>query len=239
LKVFVMKNLFVTFAVLIAAGLLSYRNFETHTAENFQSGTGTLQGTVELHNSAQIIRRQQGLAYSNSMRNMSEMPKRMNENENVVIYLEGKGLDNDGNSEQKHESMSQRNATFIPHVLPILKGTAVDFVNKDDTYHNVFSLSPVKKFNIGRRPTGEIVPVRFDKTGVAEIFCDIHSYMSAFIIVLDNSFFTKPDAHGFFRITDIPPGTYTMEVWHERLHSEDETITITAGSMTTVHPVLE
>lgn len=135
--------------------------------------------------------------------------------------------------------MNQKNATFIPHVLPVLKGTTVEFVNEDKTYHNVFSLSSIKKFNIGRRPTGEVVPVRFDKTGVAEIFCDIHSYMSAFIVVLDNSYFAKPDARGFFKIENIPPGAYTMKVWHERLHCDDESVTVTAGGTTTVHPVLE
>lgn len=228
-----------TVALLIAACLLSYKEPEGRTSENFQAETGTLQGTVELHSAAQIIRRQPGSAYGNSMGNMSEMPAHMNENENVVISLEGKGLNGDDNSEQKHETMNQKNATFIPHILPVLKGTTVDFVNEDNTYHDVFSLSPMKKFNIGRRPTGEIVPVKFDKTGIAEIFCDIHSYMSAFIVVLGNPFFAKPDSHGFFRITNIPPGTYTMKVWHERLHSEDETVTIIAGNTTTVHPVLE
>jgi len=135
--------------------------------------------------------------------------------------------------------MNQKNATFIPHVLPVLKGTTVDFVNEDNTYHDVFSLSSIKKFNIGRRPTGEVVPVKFDRTGVAEIFCDIHSYMAAFIVVLDNPFFAKPDSRGSFKIENIPPGTYTVKVWHERLHAPDQTVTITAGSTTTVHPVLE
>ncbi len=207
--------------------------------EFLQVKTGTLEGTVELHNATSLVRREPGTRYGNSMTNMPEMPRHINENENVVIYLEGKGLRPEDVSQPQRETMNQKNATFIPHVLPVLKGDIVDFVNEDNTYHDVFSLSPTKKFNIGRRPTGEVVPVKFDKTGVAEIFCDIHSYMSAFIVVLDNPFFTKPDAHGFFRIENVPPGTYTMKVWHERLRSEDETVTITAGNTTTVHPVLE
>ncbi|HUI28848.1 MAG TPA: hypothetical protein VLX91_01435 [Candidatus Acidoferrales bacterium] len=231
--------LFIISMWLIASGLSGGTENGRHTGGFSQPRNGTLQGTVELHNATQLIRREPGTPYGNQMPNMSDMPKHINENENVVIYLEGKELHTDENSEPRHETMNQKDATFIPHVLPILKGTFVDFVNEDDTYHNVFSLSPTKRFNIGRRPTGVVVPVRFDKTGVAEIFCDIHSYMSAFIIVLDNPFFTKPDAHGFFKIENIPPGTYTMKVWHERLHSESETVTITAGSTTTAHPVLE
>ncbi len=226
-------------ALLAALCLMAGRSFDDGSAEDPQSETGTLQGTVELHSPAQLVRRQQGSVYGNSMENMPAMSIHFNENENVVVYLVGKGLNGGEAAEQKHETVNQKSATFIPHVLPVLKGTTVDFVNEDKTYHDVFSLSPVKRFNIGRRPTGEIVPVKFDKAGVAEIFCDIHSYMSAFIVVLDNPFFTKPDAQGSFKITGIPPGTYTMRVWHERLRSDDETVTIIAGGTTTVHPVLE
>ena len=207
------------------------------TEEQVQSETGTLQGTVELHNVVQLIRRAPGYGYS--MGNMPEMRTRVSENENVVIYMKGKGLRLSSDSESTHETMNQKNATFIPHVLPILKGTTVDFVNEDKTYHDVFSLSPIKKFNIGRRPTGENVPVKFDKAGIAQIFCDIHADMSAFIVVLDNPFFTKPDSRGSFRIDNVPPGTYVVKAWHERLHAREQTVTITAGSTTTVHFILE
>ncbi len=231
---------FCVIAFLLIAFILMC-NIETGQGKNesTQAQTGTIQGTIELHNATQLIRSEPGARYGSSMTSMPGMGRRTNEDENVVIYLEGKGLHPDDNPEPQAETMNQRNATFIPHVLPILKGTVVNFVNRDNTYHDVFSLSPTKRFNIGRRPTGEIVPVKFDKTGIAEIFCDIHSYMSAFIIVLNNSFYTKPDEHGFFSMENIPPGTYTMKVWHERLHSEDEKITVTAGNTTTVHPVLE
>ncbi len=204
-----------------------------------QTGTGTLQGTLQIQSTPEIIRREPGKGYGNSMPGMRGTGYHDNESENVVIYLEGRDLRSNIESNSKHETMNQKDATFIPHVLPILKGTAVDFVNEDNTYHDVFSLSPTKRFNIGRRPTGEVVPVKFDKPGIVEIFCDIHSYMSAYIIVLDNPFFAKPDSHGYFKIENIPPGTYTMKVWHQRLHSEDESVTISPGGTTTVHPVLE
>ncbi len=203
-----------------------------------QVSTGTLEGTVELHNTARLIRREPGMGYGGggSMQ-MRESAGGGNEDENVVIYLVGKGLESPSENTTPAR-MNQKNTTFIPHVLPVLKGTVVDFVNEDRVYHNVFSLSSVKRFDIGRRPTGEVVPERFDKTGVAEIFCDIHSYMSAFIVVLANPFFTKPNADGFFKIANIPPGTYTMKVWHERLHCPDQSVTIAAGKITTVHRVL-
>ena len=230
-------NLFAGIVLLAAVCSVGYWKPETRAAENLQSETGTLQGTVELHNASPLIRREPG--YGSSMGNMRETPQHTDENENVVIYLEGKGINGGDISEEKHETMNQKNATFIPHVLPVLKGSVVDFVNEDKTYHDVFSLSPIKRFNIGRRPTGEVVPVKFDKTGVAEIFCDIHADMSAFIVVLGNPFFTKPDSRGSFKIDNIPPGTYTVKAWHERLRAKEETVTITAGGTTVVHLVLE
>jgi len=157
---------------------------------------------------------------------------------NVVVYLEGQGL------ESVHRTLppavlDQRNATFIPHILPILKGTTVKIVNRDKTYHNVFSLSSTKKFDIGRRPTGEEVPVTFDKTGTVQVFCDIHSHMSAFIIVLENSFFIQPRADGTFSLDGVPPGKYTIRAWHERFSAAPQTVTVTAGQTSSIDFMLQ
>ncbi len=157
---------------------------------------------------------------------------------NVVIYLDGPGLE-----KLPHESrkavLDQKDATFIPHVLPITKGTTVQIVNQDRTYHNVFSLSSAKKFNIGRRPTGEEVPVTFDRTGIVQVFCDIHSHMSAFIVVLDTDVFTQPKADGTFILDGIPPGNYTLHVWHERFAAQPQTIIVKSGEPTTADVSLQ
>ena len=157
---------------------------------------------------------------------------------NVVVYLEGPGLDKI-RREAKGAVLDQRDATFIPHVLPIVKGTTVRIVNRDKTYHNVFSLSSTKKFNIGRRPTEEEVPVTFDKTGTVQVFCDIHSHMSAFVLVLANPMFVQPNADGTFSLNDVPPGKYTIQAWHERLSGAPQSVTVTAGETTTVNFSLE
>jgi plastocyanin len=152
---------------------------------------------------------------------------------NVVVYLEGTGLEN-VHRELPPAVLDQRNATFIPHVLPIVKGTTVKIVNRDKTYHNVFSLSSAKKFDIGRRPTGEEVPETFDKAGIVQVFCDIHSHMSAYIIVLENPLYVQPKTDGTYTIEGIPAGKYSIHVWHERFSSPPQSVTVTSGGATTV-----
>jgi plastocyanin len=163
----------------------------------------------------------------------------MNEYTNMVIYLEGQNLKQESLHAHPHSQVDQRNAEFIPHVLPVIRGTIVDFINRDNVYHNVFSLSSAKKFNIGRRPTGQAVPVLMDKPGIVEVFCDIHSNMSAYIVVLENDYFAQPDKQGNYSIDRIPSGTYTLKVWHEHLSSQKQTITISPNSTTTINFMME
>jgi plastocyanin len=122
--------------------------------------------------------------------------------------------------------MDQRNETFLPHVLTVDAGTLVDFPNNDKTYHNVFSLSKTRKFDLGRYAAGKSKSIRFDRPGVVRIFCDIHSHMSAFIMVFSHPYYSKAEADGRYRIDNIPPGTYTVAAWHEGDTRETKTVTI-------------
>jgi plastocyanin len=157
----------------------------------------------------------------------------------IVVSLESKDVKQAKPRPLTKALLDQRNAEFIPHVLPIQRGTVVEFVNRDNTYHNVFSLSPTKKFNIGRRPTGEAVPIQFDKAGIVQVFCDIHSHMSAYILVLDSPFFVHPDEHGNYSFENIPAGVYTLQVWHERFTKRERIITIPSGGHMTENFVME
>ena len=112
--------------------------------------------------------------------------------------------------------MDQRNERFIPHVLPIVAGTSVRFLNSEEVYHNVFSLSPAKSFDLGRYPKGQFRDVRFDKIGVVSVYCDIHTHMNAFILVLPNRYFATPDKDGHYVIENVPAGSYELRVWHGR-----------------------
>jgi plastocyanin len=114
-----------------------------------------------------------------------------------------------------HAVLDQRDETFVPHVLAVTVGSVVDFANDDRTYHNVFSLSKAKRFDLGRYPRGESRSVRFDQPGVVRVFCEIHSHMNAFILVFAHRYFDATDREGRYRIGGIPPGTYTVAVWNE------------------------
>ena len=98
----------------------------------------------------------------------------------------------------------------MPYVLAVTVGSTVDFPNSDRIYHNVFSLSKPRRFDLGRYPRGQSRSVRFDRPGVVRVFCEIHSHMSAFILVFAHRFFAVTDAEGRYRIDDVPPGTYTL-----------------------------
>lgn len=130
--------------------------------------------------------------------------------------------------------MDQKDMTFQPHVLPIQKGTEVKFTNSDKVFHNVFSLSSTKKFDLGRYPKGDYETVVFDKTGLVNVFCDIHAEMRAFILVVDTPYFVITDEEGKFFLDDLPPGNYGVSVWHEGITNPESvrTISIKKGGTT-------
>ena len=111
--------------------------------------------------------------------------------------------------------LDQRNESFVPYVLAVTVGSTVDFPNSDRTYHNVFSLSKPRRFDLGRYPRGQSRSVRFDRPGVVRVFCEIHSQMSAWILVFAHRYFATTDADGRYRIDDVPPGDYTLAVWND------------------------
>ena len=120
----------------------------------------------------------------------------------------------------------QINRRFIPEVLPVVTGTTVDFPNFDPFFHNAFSYSKTKKFDLGRYPTGKSRAVTFDKPGPVRVFCEIHSDMNCVILVLENPYFTYPDGEGRFRIENVPEGEYLLKVWHKTGEWGSRTVTI-------------
>lgn len=111
--------------------------------------------------------------------------------------------------------MDQRNEMFVPHVLAVTVGTVVDFPNSDAIYHNVFSLSRAKRFDLGRYAAGKSKSIVMDRTGVVRVLCDIHSHMNAFILVFNHPFFDVTDPDGHFELPGLPPGNYSVVGWYE------------------------
>ncbi len=155
-------------------------------------------------------------------------PKEIPDVRRTVVFLETAPAAALESREPVRARMDQRNETFLPHVLAIDAGTVVDFPNNDTTYHNVFSLSKTRKFDLGRYARGKSRPVLFERPGVVRIFCDIHSHMSAFVLVFSHPYYSKAEADGRYRIDNVPPGTYTVSAWHEGETRETKTVTVPA-----------
>ena len=125
--------------------------------------------------------------------------------------------------------LAQKDEAFLPRVVAVAVGGAVDFPNLDPIYHNVFSLSPVKRFDLGKYPRGRSKAVVFDRTGLVKVYCDIHSEMEAFVLVLRNHAFVQPRADGTFELPDLPAGRYELRVWHPDLPEIARTVDLPEG----------
>lgn len=132
-------------------------------------------------------------------------------------------------------TLRQRGERFAPHVLPIIAGGTVEFPNDDDVFHNVFSLSRARAFDLGRYPRGASKSVTFPNVGVVQVFCHLHADMSGIILVLDNPFFVMPDAQGRYAIDGLPPGDYRLIAYHERIKPLVTPVRVEAGRTTTLN----
>lgn len=146
---------------------------------------------------------------------------------NVVVWLtpEGNAGDASAAAPVKHPipKLVQRNKMFDPHVLVIQTGTSVEFPNEDPFFHNVFSLFDGKRFDLGLYEAGTSKTVRFERSGVSFLFCNIHSDMSAIIVSVDTPHFALSDRSGHASIAAVPDGRYRLHVWYERSAPEDLT----------------
>lgn len=132
----------------------------------------------------------------------------------AVVYLEGNFRLPQADISKGPARMAQKNIAFAPDLLPVLLGTAVDFPNQDDTYHNVFSYSKAKRFDLGRfRKDEKPSTVVFDKPGAVTIHCEIHERMRGTILVLETPYFQKTDTTGRYRLEHLPVGNYLLKAW--------------------------
>jgi plastocyanin len=131
----------------------------------------------------------------------------------AVVYLEG-DFKGQGSVPKSPAQVAQKNVAFAPDLLPVLVGTAVEFPNMDETYHNVFSYSKFKRFDLGRyRKDEKPSVVVFDKPGAVTIHCEIHERMRGTVLVLETPHFIKTDTAGKYRLEHLPPGNYVLKAW--------------------------
>jgi plastocyanin len=158
---------------------------------------------------------------------------------NVVVYLQGVPPTPVA---PRHYVLRQEGETFLPHVLPVARGSWVDFTNGDPFYHNVFSLSRAGTFDLGRFPRGQSRERQFSAPGLVKVYCHLHSDMSAVVMVLDHPWFATPQDDGEFVLTNVPAGRRTVTAWHERVGEAKTSVEVPAGGTATVEfelPVVE
>src|SRR4029434_10748536 len=130
------------------------------------------------------------------------------------------------------KSVTQKDMDFLPALLPVQTGTRVEFPNEDDTYHNIFSYSPAKRFDLGRyRPDERPIPsVVFDVAGLVTLRCDIHEHMRGLILVLNTPYFVISDESGGLRWSGLPAGHYTLKAWIDSKTTREQPVELKSGA---------
>jgi plastocyanin len=151
----------------------------------------------------------------------------------AVVYLEGAFPKP---AKLPTRQVEQKNLAFVPILLPIQAGTRVEFPNLDDTYHNIFSYSPAKRFDLGRyRPEERPIPSQvFETPGLVTLRCDIHDHMRGLILVLDTPYFTVSEPSGKFRLAGLPAGHFVLKAWVSSSSTLQAPVDLKSGATTKV-----
>jgi plastocyanin len=149
----------------------------------------------------------------------------------AVVYLEGDFRAQAAAAAKAQSEMAQKNIAFAPDLLAVLVGSSVDFPNMDETYHNVFSYSKPKRFDLGRfRKDEKPTTVVFDKPGVVTVHCEIHDRMRGTILVLESPYFKKTDSAGRYRLENLPSGNYLLKAWVDGNDVRERPVELKAGA---------
>jgi plastocyanin len=187
---------------------------------------GTILGTVRAEGKAEVSDGGKGGGKYDSRK--FKFVERVNyaELQDFVVHIEGKVTNAPPVRAKTFQIITQRDAVFRPHVLPLIAGSTIEWPNKDDIFHNVFSMSESNPFDLGLYKDPEVKKVEFRNPGRVDVFCSIHSKMSCVLLVLENQFFASTDSSGRYKIENVPPGVYRLRAWHERLPTESREITV-------------
>jgi plastocyanin len=180
---------------------------------------GTIVGTVRAEGKAEAGESAKGGKYDSRKFKFVERLA-YEELEDFVVFIDAKPTNAPAPPAKPLQVITQRDATFRPHVLPVFVGTTVEWPNKDEIFHNAFSMSEAKEFDLGLYKDPEVKKVTFDKAGRVDVFCSIHSKMSCVVLVLQNPWFASVDKSGRYKIENVPAGTYKLKAWHERVPAQ-------------------
>lgn len=197
----------------------------------------------------QVAKASQGIVENPGVIKGKVVVKKIRSPEDTIVYIENVN-DNNYKSVQKKHVMSTRyiaytkkkglpseppimdqwNVEFIPHILPVLKGSVVDFPNTDTVRHNVYSPVPIpgtkRMLSLGTYGPDVIKTIYLDSTGEIPLRCNVHQEMSAFIVVLENPYFALTSKKGEFVLDNVPAGKYTLKTWHEKFMPVSMEVTV-------------
>lgn len=150
----------------------------------------------------------------------------------ALVYLDGDFSPNEAvPANPAVVQMQQKNFAFAPDLVAVRVGRAVAFPNMDDMYHNVFSYSKTKRFDLGRFRKDEKPPsVVFDKPGVVTVHCEIHDRMRGIVLVLTSPYFVKTDSAGRYRLEHLPSGHYSLKAWVNEADVRVRDVDLTNGA---------
>jgi plastocyanin len=147
----------------------------------------------------------------------------------AVVYIVGH-VEGAGTAPGGAPVMTQRDTAFVPRVVAVRAGSSVTFPNGDPFFHNVFSYSSAQRFDLGRYPQGESKSVAFPEPGIIEVFCEVHEFMRGAILVTESPFHAVVAPDDSFRIPGVPPGEYTVAIWHPDHEAVERRVTVVAGA---------
>jgi plastocyanin len=146
----------------------------------------------------------------------------------AVVSIEGLPAEAGKAAKGASAALDQREMKFIPRVLAVRTGTKVSFPNNDKTWHNVYSTSEAKKFDLGLYAPKQSRETTFEKPGVVKILCNVHPNMEAFIVVKAHPYFSATDGRGNYQINSVPLGKARLEIWHPNFGTRKETVNLVA-----------
>lgn len=155
------------------------------------------------------------------------------ERSRVVVYLEGGAPAAGNQAAPPVERVEQLNRRFVPDMVVIPAGSTVSFPNMDPIFHNIYSLSKPKSFDLGSYDKGQSRTVTFPKPGIVEIYCHLHPNMQATVVVTPNRWYAQPDQSGHYRLPDVPPGRYSVVAWHKTAGFFRKTVVVTSDRNST------